>query len=53
MCKCKRTYITARNEVQKLISCKKKCVVRIDSTITHKLQELRKDLKALGLPNET
>ena len=53
MCKCKRIYITARNEVQKLISCKKKYVVRIDSMITRKLQELRKALKALGLPNET
>ena len=53
MCKCKRIYITARNEVQKLISCKKKCVVRIDSMITRKLQELRKALKALDLPNET
>ena len=53
MYKCKRIHITAPNEVQKLISCKKKCVVRIDSMITRKLQELRKALKALGLPNET
>ena len=53
MYKCKRIHITAPNEVQKLISCKKKCVVRIHSMITRKLQELRKALKALDLPNET
>ena len=29
MYKCKRIYITARNKVQKLISCKKKCDVRL------------------------